>query len=62
MLDLSQRHINSALRKVIKRIHRPLEVILICVSRYAAYPFSLRDIKEMMQEHSAFVDHFRVYQ
>ena len=28
----------EALRKVIKRLHYPLEVMLVCVCWYAAYP------------------------
>jgi putative transposase len=34
----------EALRKVTKRMHYPLEVMLICVRWYAAYPLSLRHI------------------
>jgi transposase-like protein len=30
--------INSALRKVFKRLHYPLEVMLTCVRWYVAYP------------------------
>ena len=36
----------QALRKVIKRMHYPLEVTLTCVRWYAAYPLSLRHIEE----------------
>ena len=36
----------QALRKVIKRVHYPLEVMLTCVRWYAAYPLSLRHIEE----------------
>ena len=32
----------EALRKVIKRLHYPIEVMLVCVRWYAAYPLSLR--------------------
>src|SRR5450755_257899 len=51
----------EALRKVIKRIHYPLEVMLICVRWYAAYPLSLRHIEEMMAERGVFVDHATVH-
>ena len=34
----------EALRKVIKRMHDPLEVMLTCVRWYVAYPLSLRHI------------------
>ena len=40
----------DALRKVIKRRHYPIEVMLVCVRWYAAYPLSLRHIEEMMAE------------
>ena len=40
----------EALRKVIKRLHYPIEVMLVCVRWYAAYPLSLRHIEEMMAE------------
>jgi hypothetical protein len=36
----------SALRKVIKRMHYPLEVMLTCVRWYVAYPLSLRHIAQ----------------
>jgi len=40
----------DALRKVVKRLHYPVEVMLICARWYAAYPLSLRHIEEMMAE------------
>ena len=40
----------EALKKVIKRMHNPLEVMLTCVRWYVAYPLSLRHIEEMMAE------------
>lgn len=40
----------EALRKVIKRAHCPLEIMLTCVRWYAAYPLSLRHIEKMMQK------------
>src|SRR6202023_2201739 len=49
------------LRKVIKRMHDPLEVMLTCVRWYVAYPLSLRHIEEMMQERGVFVDHATVH-
>ena len=36
----------AALRRVIKGMHYPLKVMLICVGRCAAYPLSLRHIEE----------------
>ena len=47
----------KALRKVVLRMHYPLEVMLICVRWYSAYPLSLRHIEEMMAERGVLVDH-----
>jgi transposase-like protein len=49
------------LRKVIKRMHYPLDVMLTCVRWYAAYPLSLRHIEEMMAERGVCVDHATVH-
>ncbi|MBC3863043.1 IS6 family transposase [Undibacterium jejuense] len=46
----------DALRKIIKRMHYPLEVMLTCVCWYAAYPLSLRHVEEMIAECGVFVD------
>ena len=48
------------LRGVLQRLHYPLEVMLVCVRWYAAYPLSLRHIEEMMAERGVFVDHATV--
>jgi len=61
MLDFRQSLINSTLRKVLKRLHYPLEVMLTCVRWYVAYPLSLRHVEEMMQERGVFVDHSTVH-
>ena len=34
----------QALRKVIKRMHYPLEVMLTCARWYVAYPLGLRHV------------------
>ena len=47
----------EALRQVVERMHYPLEVMLVCVRGYAAYPLSFRNIEEMMAERGVFVDH-----
>ena len=36
------------LRQVLKRLHYPLEVMLVCARWYAAYPLSLRHIQAMI--------------
>jgi transposase-like protein len=51
----------EALRKVIKRQHYPLEVMLTCVRWYVAYPLSLRHIEELMAERGVLVDHATVH-
>ena len=61
MLDFRKNSINSALRKILKRFHYPLEVMLTCVHWYVAYPLSLRHIEEMMRERGVFVDHATVH-
>ena len=49
------------LRQVLKRLHYPLEVMLVCARWYAAYPLSLRHIEAMMQKRGVFVDHATVH-
>jgi hypothetical protein len=62
MHDVRQSLINSPLYKVLKRLHYPLEVMLVCVRWYAASPLSLRHIEGMMQEQGQgiFVNHTTV--
>ena len=45
------------LRRVLKRLHHPLEVMLVCARCYAAYALSFRHLEEMVQERGVFVDH-----
>src|SRR5574343_1810043 len=52
---------DSTLRRVIKRLHFPLEVMLMSVRWYAAYPLSLRQLEEMMAERGVSVDHATVH-
>ncbi|MDO8769167.1 MAG: IS6 family transposase [Burkholderiaceae bacterium] len=35
----------------------PIDVILVCIRWYAAYPLSYRHLQEMMEERGVFVDH-----
>jgi transposase-like protein len=53
--------ITATLRKVLKRLHYPLEVMLTCVRWYVAYPLSLRNLEEMMAERGVAVDHATVH-
>ena len=52
---------NETVRQVLKRLHYPIEVMLVCVRWYAAYPLSLRQIEEMMAERGVVVDHATIH-
>src|SRR5260370_36703691 len=49
--------VNPAVARVLKRLHYPLDVILMCVRWYVAYPLSLRHLEEIMAERGISVDH-----
>ena len=40
-----------------KGMRFPIDVILVCIRWYAAYPLSYRHLEEMMQERGVAVDH-----
>ena len=40
-----------------KGMRFPIDVILVCIRWYAAYPLSYRHLEEMMDERGVFVDH-----
>lgn len=61
MKSLPKQIEESILRKVLKRLHYPLEVMLLCVRWYAAYPLSTRNLEEMMAERGVSVDHATVH-
>src|SRR5450432_1733652 len=61
MKDVPKKLMIDALRNEIKRLHHPIEVMLVCVRWYAAYPLSLRRIEEMMAERGVFVDYMSVH-
>jgi len=61
MVALHVQLTNSTLRRVIKRLHFPLQVMLVCVRWYAAYALSLRNLEEMMAERGVKVDHATVH-
>ena len=61
MHDLTANVMIPELRKVLRRLHYPLEVMLVCARWYAAYPLSFRHLEEMMQERGVFVDHSTVH-
>ncbi len=43
-------------RIVIKRLRFPLDIMLLCVRWYVAYPLSLRNLEEMMPKRGVFYD------
>ncbi|MDH6147492.1 transposase-like protein [Paraburkholderia sp. WSM4179] len=51
----------AGIGKVLKRLHYPLDVILLRVRWYVAYSLSLRDLEEMMAERGIEVDHSSVH-
>src|SRR5471032_1580256 len=48
--------LRPGIAKVLKRLHYPLDVILLCVRWYVAYALSLRHLEEMMAERGFEVD------
>ncbi|WP_233838476.1 IS6 family transposase [Paraburkholderia sp. ZP32-5] len=53
--------LSPAVAKVHKRLHYPLDVMLLCVRWYVAYPLSLRYLEQMMAERGLAVDHSTVH-
>lgn len=50
----------ATLRKVLKQLHYPLEVVLTCVRWYVAYPLSLCNLEELLAERGVAIDHATV--
>ena len=48
--ELRRNGLNSEVAKVLKRLHCPLEIMLMCVRWYVAWPLSLRHLEQMMAE------------
>ncbi|OYD60060.1 UNVERIFIED_ORG: transposase-like protein [Burkholderia sp. CF145] len=51
----------AGIGKALKRLHYPLDVILLCVRWYVAYSLSPRNLEEMMAERGVEVDHSTVH-
>jgi putative transposase len=51
----------AGIAKVLKRLHYPLDMILLCVRWYVAYSLSLRNLEEMLAERGFEVDHSTVH-
>jgi putative transposase len=56
-----RRTMPAGIAKVLKRLHYPLDMTLLCVRWYVAYPLSLRQLEEMMAERGLEVDHSSVH-
>ena len=50
----------TGIGKVLKRLHCPVDVILLCVRWYVACSLSLHNLEEMMAERGIEVDHSSV--
>jgi len=61
MRKILRKAVPAGLTKVLKRLHYPLDVILLCVRWYVAYSLSLRNLEEMMAERGFEVDHSTVH-
>jgi len=61
MDDFRKSLIKNTLRQVLKRLHYPLEVMMLCVRWYVAYPLSFRHIEEITQDRGVVVDHATVH-
>jgi transposase-like protein len=60
-MSKSKTSLPPGIGKVLKRLHYPLDVILVCVRWYVAYALSLRNLEEMMAERGVNVDHSTVH-
>jgi putative transposase len=52
---------NPAVARLLKRLHCPLDVILMCARWYVAYPLSLRHWGCMTAERDIALDHSTVH-
>jgi putative transposase len=59
--DVPRKPLPAGIGKVLKRLHYPLDVIVLCVRWYVAYSLSLRNLEEMMAERGIEVDHSSVH-
>lgn len=49
--------IMSLIRKALKRLHYPVDIMAQCVRWYLAYSLSLRNLEEIMAERGIVLDH-----
>ena len=55
MTQTTSKAMISELGKVLKRLHYPLEVMLVCARWYAAYPLSFGHLEEMIAKSAGFL-------
>jgi putative transposase len=60
-MAMTRKSLPPGTAKVLKRLHYPLDVILLCVRWYVAYSLSLRNLEEMMSERGFEVEHSSVH-
>lgn len=41
---------NTALKRALKRLYNPVDMMLLCVLWYVAYPLSLRNLEGMLSK------------
>ena len=58
---MDKHKVDDAPRTILKWLHYPIEVMLVCVRWYAAYPLSLRRTEEMMAKRGVVVDHAAIH-
>ena len=56
-----RRTLAAGIARVLKRLHYPPDVMLLCVRWYVAYSLSLLNLEEMMDERGIAVDHSTVH-
>ena len=56
MVPLHVQMVNATLRRMPKRLRFPLELMLVRVRWYTAYPLRLGNVQEMMAERGVLVD------
>jgi putative transposase len=44
----------------LQRTRFPIDVILVCIHRYAAYPLNYRRLKEIMEERGVSIGHLSI--
>jgi hypothetical protein len=54
----NERTVMNSVRSVIQRKRFPLDIMLVCVRWYVAYPLSVRNLEQMMQERGLFCRSF----